>query len=200
MPETKLATYTQVQPFFDLTGTTHQTVIETILDGVTAALERHCNRVFMRNAARTDYLTGDGGNVLSLPLLPIESITSVKIASDRDFASVDALTAEDDYRHDPDSGLLWYQPGNWPKYRRGIQVVYVGGYVHPDDSPTGVQVALPYDLTAAAIQQAVYEYNNRSRHGIKGEKVGDASVALLETGELLPSVRDRVARFVRYVI
>lgn len=186
---TTLTTYTAVQTRLGLTGTTSKTVIEQIIDGVTDQFAKFLKRPIFRSATRTDLLTGDWSNVLQLTMFPVESITSVKVAADVDFASATALTANDDYRFEPESGLLFREADVWPKYRRGIQVIYVAGYVHPDDTPTGDNVALPDDIISAAIQQTVWEYNQRKSYGQKGERTGDGSVTLIETADLLPSVK-----------
>ena len=129
----------------------------------------------------------------------MESVTSVVVAADRDFDNGTTLTADDDYRHDPDNGLLLYQAGAWPTDYRGIKVTYVAGYVHPDDSPSGDNIELPADVIEAAIQQTVAWYKQRTDYGVKGEKTGDGSVALIET-DLLPSVKAILAKYRRYVV
>ena len=200
MPVTTLATVAQVQARAFDAGSVHAAELAQLVASVTKTIENYCNRILMRQATRTDYLTGDGSDVLSLPLYPIESVTSVTIASDRSFDGVTALTVEDDYRFEPETGLLYYMLGDWPEYRRGIKVVYVGGYVHPDDTPTGAQISLPTDLTEACIQQCVHWCNRRSDYGTKGEKAGDGAVTFIETGLLLPSVKGLCAPYKRYSI
>lgn len=194
MPTTTLATVDQVQARMGSTAFT--TEITQILPGVTRAIENYCRRRLFRDT-RTEYLTGDGGDALCLSLYPIESITSVTYDPLRVFTDVEALVVEQDYRYDPDNGLLYYEAGDWPADRRSIKVVYVGGYVHPVDGIGTGQTALPADITEACIQQCVHLVNRRSDYGTTGEKSGDGSVTFVDPSGLLKSVRDMLSPYVR---
>lgn len=197
---TTVTTYSAVATRIGLTGTTNQTMVNQIIDEVTDQFAVVLKRPIWRDASRTDYLTGDNSNVIQLPLYPIESITSVTIASDVDFDAATALTANDDYRFDPANGLLYREADIWPRYVRGIKVVYVAGYVHPDDSPGATNFALPYDIIGAGIQQVCYVYERRMGYSQKGEKTGDGSVALIENEELLPGVIGVLRRYMTQVV
>lgn len=84
--------------------------------------------VARRDLAASDYteiVSGNGRYEIMLGHYPVESITSVKIASDGGFDSADAVT---DYELDADSGILYRRTSVWPKGNRNIQIVYRAGY------------------------------------------------------------------------
>ena len=206
MAVTTFATTAQVNARLGSGATDDATIIALILDGVTAQIARYCGRVIggtnlmLRQSTYTEYLTGLGGNVLKLALYPVESITSVTVASDLDFTNGTLLTVNDNYRHRAENGLLFRVSENWERDEGCIKVIYVGGYVDPDSEATGVQIALPDDIVEACIQQSIHLYKRRNDYGVTGMRFDDGSITDIASGGLIKSVQDIVAPYRRMVI
>ena len=168
-------------------------VLGTIIDGVSLSLARSCGRadgsavpnLMLRQSARTEYTQGNGGNMLFLDVWPIESITSITLADDKDWDNGETLTAEDDYRHDAVSGIIYRVSGKWRTVIQSIRLIYVGGYVDPTGTPTGSQIALPDDIIEAAILQTVHEYQRRRTYGAKSIEGDDRSLIYHQATPLL---------------
>lgn len=204
---TTFATTAQIQLRLDV-GSVDATLIGQILDGVTAAMARYCNRLSARNVnlmlRQSDYVedfNGDGGNVVQLSLYPIESVTSLIYGGpQRDFVNGTSFTEDEDYVVDADAGLLYRVGANWERWPKSLRITYTGGYVDPGSSPTGSQVALPNDVIEACILQTLHDYRNRQAIGMNTVSMGDGSFAYLEKGGLLERVRNRLEPYVRKAI
>ena len=176
-------------------------IMDQLIEDVTSDINNFMARKLIYTAGTTEYLTGDGGNVLGLTLYPVFTITSVTIATDRDFDNGDTLTVEEDYRFNPANGLIYYESGNWPRARLGIKVVYSAGYRHPDDTvmTAGYEV-LPDAIRGACVTEVVARYNRRKSPEIEGEKAGDGNVTMIARGQLLPDVAKRLAYYRRPIL
>jgi hypothetical protein len=127
-----------------IAGTDHDTRIGVYVDAVQAFVRDYCGRdpaAGFESATWTEYLDGTGTDVLLLREWPVASITSVKFrTSSTAFDDAEPASA---YYIDPEGtnkGQLYRTGGLdvwshrdhyglvWPKGRRNVQVVYVGGY------------------------------------------------------------------------
>lgn len=82
--------------------------------------------------------------------------------------------------------------------RAQLRVNYYGGYLLPDGTTAGT-VALPNEVEQAAIEQVVYQYQNKDRLGV-GSVSGQGG-AITNTGklDLLAHVQAVLSRYVRYM-
>lgn len=90
-------------------------------------------------AERTVYLDGSGKQTLILPVIPVQSITSISIDQGRIF---ETAVSEQDYYCDLKSGILYFDYPI-PNGKGIVKIVYTAGF----DSGS-----LPYDLRMAMIE------------------------------------------------
>ena len=180
-------------------------VLGTIIDAVSIELARHAKRanastnLMLRESARVELTQGNGGNMLFLDVWPVESITSIIVATDVDYTNGETLTANDDYRFDADWGVVFRQAGNWTTSYKSIQVGYTGGYLDPTGTPTGNQVPLPADVIEAAIVQSVHRYQRRTLYGAKSIEGESGELIYHQATPLLSSVAETMSNYRREV-
>lgn len=201
---TTLATATEVENALSLSAGTDSTIIGQILEDVTADISNHVGCPILYNAAVTDYICGDGGDMLFLNRWPVAAITSVTLADDHDYDNGQSLTEDTDYVADADFGILYYNCGiPWSVVPRSIKVVYKSGYYHPDDNTAGlseVYDTIPDAIRGAAVAEAVARYNRRKKPELKSESHGDGSVTVFDNGKLIKPVVERLRPYRRPVI
>jgi hypothetical protein len=126
---TDLVTAAEVKTYLGLTGSTHDTLIDELIDLVSEFIEDYCNTTFS-STATTDKIDG-GTEFLITTRAPIISITS--ITDNEDSTTVTAT----DYDFYAESGRIYREndavlfPTNQPKWYSGRQrytVVYQAGY------------------------------------------------------------------------
>lgn len=135
---------------------------------------------------RRDTVTEILGEERSLKIMglskvhPIESVTSVKEAFDRDFASADALVEDEDYVVYEDRNQLARIGGVWMGDRKTIEVVYVGGYVTPDETPGAGQQVMPDDLVGFVLDETERRYRLRGQGGKSSVSTDGGSVSFAD--------------------
>lgn len=189
-----LTTYATVKAELGLPDDTKQSIVERLINAASDAIERYCMRKFQQ-ATVTDTLRPSGTQRLVLLQTPVISITS--ISDDGSTVDSGSYTLENANAGIVYSDTAWASNDSWtpdataPERvngtgKRSLSVVYVGGYVLPNDVGTRT---LPYDLEQACIDTVVSLYRRRGeRLGIKAESVGDASVTYRDpsAGGILP--------------
>jgi len=155
-----LVTSTAVKAFLSIAHTDDDTLIASLVNYVSSAIESYCHREFT-SGAHTEYL--DGGESLIVKHLPITAITGIYDTFDSDLV-VDA----DNYDYDGGAGLIYpsqssefYWGGEWSAGRRRWKVVYTGGYA-----------AVPDDVSLAACTWIadIYEARDDLKSGSLGDK------------------------------
>jgi hypothetical protein len=126
---TDLVTAAEVKTYLGLTGSTHDTLIDELIDITSEFIENYCNTTFS-STATTDKIDG-GHDLLITTRAPIISITSITdnetsetvTSSDYDFYSKsgEVYRATDSLTF-PANGLCW-SPG-----RQRYTIVYNAGY------------------------------------------------------------------------
>lgn len=165
-----------------------ETFAGELIDEVSALAAKLLDRKVLTQSY-TEQLDVSGKQVLfELAAWPVTSITSVKLARDHDFASVDALDA-DRYVTDNDLGLLVFlsPPVGFTRlaaYFRALQVVYTGGMAA---DTTSFMTAYP-DIAEAVTRQVVYAYKRRLEPGATSEAMRDGGIAHDGAYRWLPDV------------
>jgi hypothetical protein len=118
---------------------------------ITAAsreVSRYCRRTFVVETVRDDIFMRSCGETLLLSRFPVKEITSLS-------EDGSALTADDDYKVDPETGMIFRATSSgrltdWPA--ENISVTYQAGYS-----------IIPEDLEKAVLRIAAQSYANRKR-------------------------------------
>jgi len=203
---TQFTTVAAVNARLDQGATVDATLLGAIIDASTAQIAQWCNRwergtnLLLRKAARTEYPRSWGGNYLQLDVYPIESITSVTVALDRDYDNGDSLTEDTDYVADYSMGGLYKEYLNWSTIRKAVKVVYSAGYVDPASVAGEGQTALPADIQEAAIRQTIHLFKTRLAPGVRSQGMDDGSMTFYDARDLLESVKALVRPYRRVVI
>lgn len=156
-----LTTVAAVKTYLGETGSTYDTLLGVILDGVEEAVGRFCRPAVRESAnnpltsySDTEYYSGDGFDELYLRRFPVTAITSVKVDSggyfghgsggfgtDTEWTIGDEFAPAFDYADLRNIGLLKSLVRStgpfgraWPKGVGNIEVVYTAGFsTTPDD-------------------------------------------------------------------
>jgi len=150
-----LATFDQIKSFLELkkAAITDYPALSIILPLLQGTFEKHCSREFdLKERTKTFRVSDDDGETsFWLEGTPIVSVASVTVDGE-------PLTLTDDYlifdeRIELVSGAV---KGST------VIIVYTGGLVDQTDDSSLV-ATIPADLNLAMIQQASYQYQNRSK-------------------------------------
>ncbi len=149
---------------------------------------------------RVEYPRSIDGDKVRLRCYPIESVSEVVMASDREFDTATPLVEDENFIIDEETGsdsLLHLYGGFYPG-AKVIRVTYTGGYwTDFDSSPPAGAIALPSTLMQAATRMAVHLVKHRDKFGERSINVGDMSVAGVKD-ELFKMVRQMIQPFKRY--
>lgn len=204
---TQLCTLAQVNARLGESAAANTTILTPIIDAYSVVIANTIGRydkatgtnLMLRQSGRTEYHTGRLGELLPLEVFPVETITSVTLAPDRDFDSGTTLDADDDYRLDSRWGILLREGTTWSTRVNAIRVVYTGGYVAPGDQVGEGQIALPLDLVEAAVQQVIFQFKTRQTPGVRTSELAEGATTFYDWRPLLPGVRDIIEDYRRRI-
>lgn len=173
--------------------TTWDSILETLIDGVSEAFNRSCDRTLAKATYTGAYLDGPGTRELVLPNFPVISITSVE---EDDLA----LTEGDEYDYllYAESGILWRVGGDWLLGPKTVKITYTAGYIAIPGA--GETESIPADLKLAALQQVAAEWQaikNKSWGKLSDSGPDGASITRFESGQFLREVRQVLERYRR---
>ena len=195
-----IVTTSEVKTYLNITGSSYDANIQTLIDSLTAELQRMTGRTF-ETATFTEYYDGADATSFTLKSAPVTSITSVSAVSiDR---TVLWTLASTEYTYEGSTGILsrrggsswlsggsagsegWqgsgdlinpipYSLGDAPVFSdgtfRGWKVVYAGGY---SSIPADLKV-LFYDVIGMRLATIGADYSlNKENLGHYGYTVGD---------------------------
>ena len=184
-----------------LSDTTFDTVITQIGLGVAGALEKYCNRKFLRTVADTATFSADRASLI-LPRFPVEGTPTVEHRAN----ASDAFTTLSDViqQLDANSGLVQFAAPQGD-YLGLLRLTFTGGYywdTTEDDTgtlPSGA-TALPKELQTAWLLQceAVWAARDKLGTGLIEEGEKKSIPASLFGMEIIPLVKEMLAPFKRY--
>lgn len=157
-----LTTVTDLKAFLDITVSTHDDLLEDIINTVSQFIENYCNRYFI-SSEREEYYSGDSLKYLSLKAYPITDVDTLKINETE--ISARTITTGSGYVIISDRGLLYYS-GKFTEGVENIYVKYTGGYS-----------TLPSDLVTACWDLCGILWTYRTKGDLKYEKIGDYAYA-----------------------
>ena len=165
---------------------TWDTVLETLIDGVSEAFNRACDRTLAKTTYTNVYLDGPGGRELVLPNFPVVSITAIE-------EDESALVEGDEYDYllYAEAGILTRVGVNWLEAPKIIKITYVAGYIAIPG--TGETENIPADLKLAALKQVADEWmaHKNKTWGKQSDSGPDGgSVSRYETRQFLREVSE----------
>lgn len=141
------------------------TVLMLFINGGSSAVEKYTGRRFKQGTYVEKY-DGDGeSQELYLDGAPIDTVTSVKIAS--------VVIAPADYTVYTNYILL--NDAEWPAGRKNIEVSYIGGFVLPKDETDVLARTLPFDVELATLKVVAGMFNRKDAEGINRSNSGGMS-------------------------
>jgi len=174
MAQTQLTTKDRVKSLLGLSGTTHDTVIDNIINGVSAFFEGICNRQFKSATYADEIYDGADSRFLFLNQFPITALTSVYYNSGSPAVPIWTAFDVNYYVLDARNNCIFFEAG-MPIGFRNIKVTYVAGYVI--DFATPANHTLPYDISIVAEQIVSKIFTKRKSEGFSSESIDGASVS-----------------------
>ena len=83
---TQLVSKSDLKTYLNFSGSGEDTLLEEIIEHVSAEVEAYCDRLFAAQVDRIEYPTG-GSELLSLKLFPITSVATIHEDAEREFGS-----------------------------------------------------------------------------------------------------------------
>ena len=200
----QLTSKARVKSYLDFSGTGEDTLIDILIELVSARVADYCDRTFEQETNRVEYPFG-GTGVLHMKLFPITSITSIHEDSERAFGSGTLVDSTEYYcaGDAADRGLI-IREASWKReltgsyhntWLRGIDIIkvtYSGGY-----AVTSGVTGVPDDLQRVIAQQVAYLYNRRTALGITSVSGGEGSQSFTGDYEFLPEVKRGLQKYRR---
>jgi uncharacterized phiE125 gp8 family phage protein len=174
----------------DKYGPGQEDQVKILVDGINAAVIKHCNRKLVSQDF-TEWRDGGSRRILQLCEYPIISITSVTYYDESEAATSIAST---DYWTDNDAGQLTLKPAAahgsyWIKGVHNYKVVYKVGYA---------AASMPNDLKLACLTwiAVLWERVEHKRQTLASESFGDRNISY-RFDKIPPEVESMLAPFAR---
>ena len=171
----QLASLTDVKGFLELTDTTFDTLLNTILTGVSARIETFLNRD-LHKEERTKYFDA-GRRIIYLPAYPIDLTATLSVWDDDELQTKD----DDYYVHETEGLIEFYVTPSYSEPKQ-IKITWTGGYSLTADLPT--------DLQYATMLQTSLVFRKRKNIGTSSISLPDGSQSTNVTEALLSEVKE----------
>lgn len=120
-----LTTLISAKAYQDITASTDDTFLQTLISTASKIIEKYCRRQF-RYHTYTEYHDGEYRNVLYLNQYPVISITSIYDDTDRAYGS-DYLIDSDDYSINHELGIITLDAGYFNNGSQNVRAIYSAG-------------------------------------------------------------------------
>lgn len=174
---TALTTVDRVKEYLGETGSTHDTLLNRIVLGVSEAMQQAMGRRILQATETRRFSHVGGTDTLTLPDAPAADGGVLAVSIGRVDETPEALTKDEDFELDPELATLYRIGAEWPKGRRHIQVTWQRGFA-----------SVPEDLALAATKQAAYEWRQTGAEP-RNDRLG-LNGTILENGQSGYVVRD----------
>lgn len=161
-----LTTLARVKAYLGLAGDDQDELLQTIIDGVSQAIEQLCGRPFAE-VERTEFHDGQGSSALVLRCRPVTDVASLRDDPSGTFPEGSELAAAS-YAVYPEEGILERKDGCFADGRRNVRVVYTAGYA---TAPPAVEQA------ATILVATLYNRGRGGGDGLSSESLGAYAVA-----------------------
>tara|TARA_R100000951_G_scaffold54731_2_gene46002 strand:+ start:30 stop:644 length:615 start_codon:yes stop_codon:yes gene_type:complete len=184
-------TIARVKALLDISSSTHDTVLTTMVSAVSKRFESFLDRPLLAEARTETYSIRPRQNKLFLRAYPVSAVTSVKIATDWDYAAATAVSSGD-YHVTSDTGCVHFQffpvtsylGSNYEAAPDAIQVIYTAGF----DTTTNNLITNYPDIAMAADLQVVAMWRRRDTPQGNSISVGGGSISYEKPFDLIPDV------------
>lgn len=180
----QLTTATKVKTYLGISGSTHDTLIDSLVTSASALVERYCNRNFTEGTYTQYFDTIAGDSKVFLKNYPVSSLTSVQYRA----GTWGAVTWEDlnanDYLLNENGKVDFAFPFvEAPKY---FKIVYVGGYKIDFNNESNSSLhTLPFDLTQIVTEIVAQQFNLRASAGIQSETTEGQSITYKDADTIM---------------
>ncbi len=190
----------RVKDLLDISSANYDTVIGRLISAVSARIESFIDRPLQSTSRTETYNIRPRQSKVFLRAYPVTSITSVKIATDWDYASV-TVTNPNDYHVIADTGTLHFnfQPirnylgDNYAYAPDAVQVVYTAGFA----ATTNDLIADYPDIAMAADTQVVAMWRRRDTPQGNAINMGGSSISYERPLNLVPDVIEALTPYRR---
>ena len=195
-----LTTVARVKTYLGITAATWDTLLESLVDSVTAEIETYCDRRIKQTAYTNEEYNGTGTNTILLRQYPVatgETFTLQQRDSADNQSSFSSLDSQEYFVDD--NGLVRFANNVFLKFIKHYRVSYTAGIdFDAAGGGTTLQAAGAGDLELACwklIATAFYDRKNSSK--IKSESLADYSVTFARDVDLDPSVKSTLEKYRR---
>jgi len=193
-------TVTRVKALLDISSSTHDAVLTTMVAAVSKRIENYLDRPLLSEARTETYNMRPRQSKLFLRSYPVSAISSVKIATDWNYAAAAAVDSSG-YHVTADTGCLHFQyypvtgyvDSNYEYAPDAIQVVYTAGF---DTSTSNLITNYP-DIAMAADLQTVALWRRRDTPQGNSISIGGGSISYEKPLDLIPDVIHALAPYRR---
>lgn len=179
----------------ELADTADDVILAAAIGAIGQRFNKFCNRDLDRAADATYDFSAEQKFVLP-PRYPIESVASWKLKT----SEGDGWETQTGVEYLIRRGTLLELAAPLGAMTQIGRVTYTGGYVLPGTTPGTGQTALPDEINQAAVEQAVYWYQNRNRLGLTSVSGQGVSLNQFADLDLLPSVKEALRPHVRMLL
>lgn len=155
-----LTTLAEVKAYLNVTGTTADVLLQSLITAVSQAMMNYCNRTFQLQSY-TETRDATGNTQWVMLNYPIVSVTSVSVNGN-------TIPPSTGFNGGGYGGRSGYYNGVWsvmidgycvPRGRRNVMIAYTAGYA-----------TIPADLDQACIETVALKYKQKDRIGISGSE------------------------------
>ncbi len=183
-----LTTSARVKEMLDSGGISVGSAIDTLITQMISTYSQNVERFLGRHVESTSrteqYDIEVGQRFFHLPGSPISSITSVKAADDRDFASADAIDT-DNYYADLARGSIEFDTSPSAVGPGTLQIIYEGGMA----ANTAAFIAAYPDVAQACDMQIAYVISRKDQLGAQSIGMQSGSIGWSGPVDMLPEVK-----------
>lgn len=197
-----LTTVARYKTWAEITGSSKDAAIQMAIIGVSAFVERYCNRKFRRQTITQEQYSGGGSDKLVLKTAPVHSVTVLQQrAGSSDWSSDNWETIDSDqYRLKGDEGILVTH--QFVSGEANYRVTYVAGYYVPSDSEyqdgTDDHLDLPFDIEMAVWLLVSSFMNRKKSQGIVSQRVRDVQITYMKAVESDQEIKSALSQYKRF--
>lgn len=147
------------------------TLLDQIIDGVTADFARRAHRPDWDKAARSEFFNpGENTRRISLSSPPIASTPVIQVwesnDSPRAYGADELLVLDTDYFIYSDEGIVIKEDrARWSEGLKTVKITYTGGHLTADATD------FPTDLWEIAVEESAWRFINRGRGGLQSQSL-----------------------------